>query len=259
MGKQPGRCIFCDGFGMSKEHLFADWLRQLFPRSSNDTHTVGEAQHNTPYQLTREQGHSGSKKARVVCEKCNNGWISELDNAAKAVAIPLIRGENILVTPERQITMATWLTKMTMVGDSRKRRGYISKEERTAFMTLRQPPNLWEIWLSTYEGTDYRDLALFQNGANLNAAKLTAVSGQVVPIGYLQTTTFGMGKTLGLVVGNDMSNLSFSVGTLSQRARRIWPLSNAFQWPLPSVLNDEDAYAVTRIVDAMRMNFRKTP
>jgi len=34
--KPHGRCIFCGGTGLSKEHIWSDWLSGLIPR--NDEH-----------------------------------------------------------------------------------------------------------------------------------------------------------------------------------------------------------------------------
>ena len=30
--KPPGRCIFCGKVGLTKEHMWADWLRSYIPR-----------------------------------------------------------------------------------------------------------------------------------------------------------------------------------------------------------------------------------
>jgi hypothetical protein len=254
--KRSGHCIFCGSSGMSKEHLFSDWLRELFPRSAADTHTIGESRDGEPLRLRQRQNHSGSKKVRVVCKKCNNGWISIVDDAAKAVVLPLIRGEAAVVSSKTQHALALWFAKIAIVGDSRDRRGYISQSERATFMRQREPSALWEMWLASYEGTDYRDLALFQNGANLDALKLAAVGGPAVPVGYLQATTFGIGKLVALVIGNDIPQLRFSVGTFSPRARRIWPLGPSFNWPILPPLNDSETKSVTHIVEQMRMTLR---
>ena len=119
--RQPGRCIFCGGFRMSKEHLFSDWLRELLPHSPDHTHTMGVADEGQ-HTVTQHQGHSGTKKIRTVCVKCNSEWISGIDNTAKSVVPPIIRGEKTAITPEVQRAIATWLSKIAMVGDLRNSR-----------------------------------------------------------------------------------------------------------------------------------------
>ena len=95
----PGRCIFCRGTGLTKEHVLPDWLRVIFPRSATDTHTFGSYDwpciigHAVPIQNTRSaQGQIGSKKVRVVCRACNNGWLSQLEAAVQPILSDLISG-----------------------------------------------------------------------------------------------------------------------------------------------------------------------
>jgi hypothetical protein len=83
-----GSCIFCQQqpptVKISKEHIFGDWLREMFPRDAGTTHTHGiikwpfpGSQLAKPSIQTRiRPGHSGSKKVRAVCETCNSGWMS---------------------------------------------------------------------------------------------------------------------------------------------------------------------------------------
>src|SRR5947208_778698 len=34
--KPPGKCIFCGGRGLTKEHMWADWLRPYIPREMQE-------------------------------------------------------------------------------------------------------------------------------------------------------------------------------------------------------------------------------
>jgi hypothetical protein len=98
-----GRCIFCGGSGLTKEHLLADWLREIFPRTAKDTHTFGTIESWTPkprFVQRVKQGHAGSRKVRKVCGPCNSGWIGAIDDAAKQAIVPLIHGQSVVVTPE---------------------------------------------------------------------------------------------------------------------------------------------------------------
>jgi hypothetical protein len=123
--KPAGRCIFCHGFGLSKEHVLPDWLGEIFPQSSTDTHTVGEFDwikilgHGMPIQnTTRKQGQAGTRKVRVVCEKnCNNGWLSRLETAAKPVLTALVHGYSRTLPVADQKILATWIAKTTMTAE----------------------------------------------------------------------------------------------------------------------------------------------
>jgi hypothetical protein len=254
MVKPPGRCIFCTGFRLTKEHLFADWLRELFPRSASDTHTMGEAE-GEPWRIIRRQGHSGSKKIRAVCDTCNNGWISGIDDAAKHAATSLILGEARVVTPDMQRTLSSWFAKIAAVADSRdRRRSKVTQRQRTWLMEHHEPPEEWEIWIASYGGADYRDLALFQNGGHLDFSPVSGPSKKLA--GYAQTTFLGLGRLAVLVIAHDFRAVDFSVGTYAQIGRRIWPVGAEFGWPFPRVLTDVEANAATRILNDMVANIR---
>ena len=254
MAKSPGRCIFCTGFHLTKEHLFADWLREIFPRSESDTHTMGVAE-GTPWRIIQRQGHSGSKKIRTVCKRCNSGWISAVDDAAKYVATPLIRGEPSVITPDMQRVLAGWFAKIAAVADSRnRRRSVVTQPQRTWIMDRQEPPKEWEIWIAPYGGSDYRDLALFQNGGHLDFSPVRGPSKEFS--GYAQTTFLGIGKLATLVVADDFPRVDFNIGTFAQIARRIWPIGGEVAWPLPYTMTDIEANAAAHILKHMIANIR---
>lgn len=78
-------CIFCGKEGnLSKEHLWPDWLSKMYIRAGDEKHTFGsetylnkEMVHDGVYE---RPGHLFSLKNRVVCQSCNNGWMSEVEN-----------------------------------------------------------------------------------------------------------------------------------------------------------------------------------
>ena len=95
------RCIFCDHTGMSKEHIWPDWMEELFPRSDSDQHNQFRARFRldpsgetivTQSTKTRP-GHASTKHVRKVCNICNNGWMSEMEKRTKPLLLALARGE----------------------------------------------------------------------------------------------------------------------------------------------------------------------
>jgi hypothetical protein len=247
--KPPGKCIFCGGGGVTKEHLFADWLREIFPRTAKDTHTLGTIESWTPRpRLVQriKQGHAGSRKIRKVCGSCNSGWIGIIDDAARKAVVPLIRGQAAVVDSGNQRALATWFSKIAMVGDSmRPDRSVVLQADRDWIRANSSPPLLWEVWVGSYEGIDWRDLGIFQLGGRLD---LSSVTGPDKLAGYVETTTMGMGKLIGLVIGNEHPAIEINIGNAAYLLRRIWPTDSAFNWPLPIVLSDDEARSVAYIL-----------
>ena len=102
MAKPPGICIFCGKGGMTKQHVWPDWLKLAVPRSfarhsqiytHMDLQSVDRPLVSSPI-VKSKQGDPAVKKVRKVCKSCNSGWMSRLETAAKPVLTPIIRGKN---------------------------------------------------------------------------------------------------------------------------------------------------------------------
>src|SRR5437016_6546602 len=91
--KVPGRCVFCDGTGLTKEHIWSDWLKDVIPPTEDHVNTdiVIHPDHNarvalvTPSQRKR-QGGLNTRKMRNVCGGCNGGWMKTIVDRAKPFA-----------------------------------------------------------------------------------------------------------------------------------------------------------------------------
>ena len=176
-----GRCIFCQreppAVKISKEHVFGDWLRDIFPRDANTTHTLGAIDYPTGFSSHRRpivtrivgQGHSGSKKVKVVCKNCNETWLSNrVEDAAKPILIPMIAGRSGLLTEDMQAIVATWFAKTAMTAEHLRREyNAITQKERTWLMNNLTPPSGWFIRAAGYSGTQWSKLSIYQNTGKL--------------------------------------------------------------------------------------------
>jgi hypothetical protein len=258
MPKPQGRCIFCKGFGLSHEHLFSDWLREIFPRKPDDTHTFSYVEHTPGGKEIRRQrqGHSGSKRIRTVCRQCNNGWMSAIDERAKPAATPLIYANRKRIGSDAATTLTVWLSKTAMVGDTiHLNRSLIPQKQRTYLMEKKLPPNGWQVWLASYAGRNWAQLAIYQHGSPL---QFTPVAGPAKDSinGYLQTTVIGMGHTFALVIGTDITEAGVDLGHLASFMRRIWPFDAPVQWPTIPIISDNEAGMVQRIMDSLIVTSR---
>lgn len=98
----------------TREHVFAQWLlRELDSPSMSFYRRHGDGStepHRQPINLA-------SFTLRRICEDCNNGWMGQLEEAAKPVIVPLMRGERQLGTLEEaeRWTLARWVAKTAIV------------------------------------------------------------------------------------------------------------------------------------------------
>jgi hypothetical protein len=247
--RPPGQCIFCGRTGVTHEHLFSDWLRELFPRSKDDSHTLARLIAWTPrptFSRRIKQGHSGTRTVRKICRRCNSGWLSLIDDGARNFAIPLIRGEAVTVTVTAQRALATWLAKIAMVANSHDpKTSVVLQVDRDWIRKQSLPPIVWQIWMGFYDGVGWRELAMQHHSGILH---FTSVGDPETLSGYASATTLGLGRMLTLIVGTEFPNMEVNLGLANQMLRRIWPARDSFTWPLGHAITDDEAGAIARII-----------
>lgn len=254
--KKIGKCIFCDNLGnLSKEHLFAKWLVDYFPRNSDSMHTgmyTDWRDVNFSSQSFDErrvhQGHSGSKKLRVVCRHCNNGWMSALENSVRTLLPPLISAKRHGILPEEQEKLATWAVKTAMVAERFRRDGaQIPQSDRFKLMNELCPPKGWFVWIAKYGGGDWENLSIGHVRAGLNA---TPIANHKEASDYVQATTFGLGQVLFCVLGCSLPRAEkFFEGRETEGIVQVWPARpRSIIWPLFGEIGDREAYSLANFI-----------
>ena len=133
-----------------------------------------------------------------------------------------------------------------MIADARRPAdSVVLQSDRDWIMKRSLPPLLWQVWIGSYQGTSWRDLAMFQHGGILD---LTEVTGPHKLRGYVEATTFGLGNLLALVIGSEHPQIEINIGTAALLLKRVWPSSSPFGWPLEFALSDADANDVAEIL-----------
>lgn len=252
-------CIFCGGASgarISKEHVFGFWLRDLFPRDKTTTHKSvyvqwpDEAGPQPAYEKwSHGQGHVGSKKLRVLCQRCNNVQLGRLEEWAKEALLPLIVGNRANILPGGQQLLATWAAKTAMIAEHfRPIDSGIPQDDRTWLLQKMAPPRKgWFVWIAAYNGTAWRDLAIYQGRMGVS---LTPVARPSAAPHYAQATTFGLGHVLFCVVSSSAPAIEQFAGREAQGMIQIWPpQERSILWPPSRLLNDHDANAVANIIE----------
>lgn len=228
-------CIFCTLPATSKEHVFAEWLHSVL----DDVRDI-VAPGRTPV-VRHERGDEPMRtwidlrnlRVRHVCEECNNGWMSELENCAKPILTPLILGKPCVLNRLDQFTLASWAIKTAMVFEATRvsGRSFYTPEERRHLLDTSVPPPRTSVWLAQYRG----DLGAYCKAEDLDSH----VDGSFHRLDfYVTTMSFGR-----LVVQVSSGHIPRSVGAAQTMwvdqsrgpwdaaARRIWPVTDSVSWP----------------------------
>ena len=156
MSRKPaGKCIFCEAGDLSKEHFWPEWASALLPNYPINQHVervltfTQVARLKEPPKSRTKPGHAWTKKIRVVCARCNNGWMNALETDARPFLTPLISTASHTMTAAAALTVAQWIALKIMVGEHNQPGDAVTPpSDRAKFRSTRQlPPNL-KIWIA---------------------------------------------------------------------------------------------------------------
>jgi hypothetical protein len=143
-------CLFCTDSRLSQEDVLPRWLARRFPTPRGVQISLQHGSEPPSVWPKRRHEH----KARFVCAKCNNGWMSDLENEVKPVIERLLADSQVRLDAADQGTLVVWSVKNTMVfealrGDTA---DFYSSEERSLLRTSRAVPRWTRVWLARCAG-----------------------------------------------------------------------------------------------------------
>lgn len=260
--KPQGQCIFCQGHGMTKQHIWPNWIsRSEIAAKSNTAREANNTQNLQNIRLEYDpnnklttvipvnkniihQGSRLSRKVRMVCAKCNNEWMSIIENKCKELVIALQSFKNVKLNYKNQLDLATWITILTVIAeftDVPSKR--IPVKERRDFYENKTPIEGWQIWIGKYNGTEW-DLRYQHRGKSMGASGIKDGMGEKEDIfeASAQCSTFVMGGLAIFVVspGIGLNPDYFSSSYINNMAK-IWPASeHDIDWQLLTINSDAD-------------------
>lgn len=153
-------CIFCDAPRVSREHVYADWMRDYLPVLARTVHEVslrgfnpasgefGKESYRLPGVMNKT-GAPRSRKLYIACEPCNNGWMSVLQESARPFLQPLVQqGTWRHLTVAAQTAIASWACMFTMVYErAHPETAAINAAQHRRFMETKVPGDEWRMWV----------------------------------------------------------------------------------------------------------------
>ena len=160
----------------------------------------------------------------------------------------MICGESCRLSPEEQCVLSTWGAKTAMVAEhAHQRNDGISQTERTWLMEHLSPPKIWHVWIAAYNGTTWRELALYQHRGRLQDSP---IRGPSVEAHFIHATTFGIGRVVFLIVGTTWEHVPELFRRFDGNGLfRIWPPEpRSILWPPFNILGDLQVSALANIL-----------
>jgi hypothetical protein len=173
MGTNTRKCIFCEGTRLTKEHIWPDWLKDYIPKrfkqtahATNLSSTVlapdtlqplsAHINHQIKKGVLQRPGDPHSRRLRIVCATCNNGWMSRLQQKAKQHLVPLIADDWSQLSMHTSDILAAWATMYTMVVEFADENTLATENaERIWLRDKGEPPPTWRIFIGRHKGTKW--------------------------------------------------------------------------------------------------------
>lgn len=247
------KCIFCrrDDQKITKEHVFPDWLSELFGDSFT---AINEGTTSEGKVLYRYESKVFQQTVNTVCKSCNNNWMSEIENQAKPILTKMLRDKNIVLDKKSQLKIATWAMKTILVmnHDNPKGKSIIPQGHYDRFYSTKTIGNESLMLLG------YNHIDRLKPGDRLASNWLAVtermsvhkdVSEEDMRAIMQEPTTYGATLSLANIVfqliGHKApSTINLEVAVPDEPMRVINSFQKKVRWPLPHTINEVGGLAV---------------
>jgi hypothetical protein len=148
-------CEFCDYSGkLTGEHAWPNWLNKILPKDDlrkNHTHLFIKPPNvfnlNPAVRKRIISGSPGSRKIPIACSRCNNGWMSNLQERAKPCLSRLVSGEWVNIGESRE-DLVKWCVMTCMVYEFHDPETVsITKMDRNEFRVTGAVSERWSVFI----------------------------------------------------------------------------------------------------------------
>jgi hypothetical protein len=221
-------CAFCpETANMSGEHLWSDWMNPLLPGKKHFT-----IRNENREVIKNWVAPKLDWTANVVCEACNNGWMSELENNhARPSMGELIKGKlDIPIKQSRADSMALFGFKTTVILDHLRRSNqpFFERSARHEFRKSLTIPRNVGMWLTGFSGLGRGEINTLYGKGSVDADKIleTYVCTYAVEHLVIQIVSYKADGIRGMRTKDKFVAIPF------------WPrIPDDFVWPPPDVLH----------------------
>jgi hypothetical protein len=239
-------CIFCENPARTREHLWPLWIH--------------EKRDFGPIKVQRSRSQEiiipdPKQKVRTVCKKCNNEWMSDLENENKHVVGCMFDDISIPLHVPQQQLVSVWAVKTAMVFDTTRSRAtgirFFTKGECVAMQTSRSLPDRTRVWVGRVasshlhaSGTDFLSIASDGNPA-AQGNVITITTGHFVA--QIVVQHFFPGH-------ENLRDTGPKPGAWDRKLIPIWPTQRDWvTWPPPESFTNGGPQGIAYLMDRWRI------
>lgn len=229
-------------------------MARLLPIPASNAHAseIRSGVPKQPDQLQKRSERPGplhTKKVRSVCSVCNNGWMSEIESAAKPSLLRALASDTFTFSPEETRCLATWAVLKAIVAEHASEDPLTPLEDRVALKTDRMIPPYFQVFLAKHKSSTLT--AYKRHSATLS---LTIKGPQPpLPKGITrntQATTLLVGPLCFYITAVRVSNLNPLILAPKRPMHQIHPSTKSdLDLASTTALNDIDIYLISEAVE----------
>lgn len=238
-------CIFCGKKSKKcKEHLWPVWMHQYLTFEGDGENICEAETHKWTEKIdsksVKRQGKLSTKKIRVVCGKCNSGWMSNLENQAKPTLVRIFKEEKFVMGRTEQENLSRWIATKVIVGEHAEKNIEVTpKKDRESLMSDKKIPEYFAIYIGKHSHEHDTAwlrtsmvLALSPEGPNPDLKGLQRNA---------QTVAFICGPLFVFVFSVREKDIDPTTFFNIKRLIRLLPVEmDTISWPPSELLTDED-------------------
>jgi hypothetical protein len=259
----PRPCRFCGAFDrqLTNEHVWPTWLRDFLPPILGRSY--GERWNSATGRQRWQQALLAST-VRVFCNGCNNGWMSQLEDAAKPVVGPMVIGQAVELDATAQEIVANWIACKSLVAvqTSGVEQPIPEYHYRRVHDFRGAPPNTMRVWIGRRWNLAHPHRPSRAQLFDFHFMPVTDVFPRfpTSPLieryrsegGVFHGTVLQVGHFFALALQHDWPGLRARPRPGSAAADAfvpVWPAGPTVQWPPPRPVDDlGDPHQVTRFL-----------
>lgn len=234
---------------MTREHLWSDWMSSLLPIFVNEWFEFSNILRGKTRDVSNSyfrtlQGTPKNKTIKVVCKKCNTGWMSTLETSAQPWLKPLIKGEPVALGVMERIKITEWIFMKFLVTENTSFRTQaanpiFNKAVREEFMTRRTIPAGIRVLIALQNGVKWATgFHLHGTGLAFSNSLPPPPRDPALPTKTVQVLTWGIGRLLiYLVASTDPVVFQRLILQEAGPLISLWPISgsSAIVWPTHNI------------------------
>jgi hypothetical protein len=218
------RCLFCPRTVDSAEHVWSDWiledLKPVQPIHIRIGKTISKWVDNPEVRV------------KNVCQKCNNGWMSDIENENKPHMLAMMNDEPTVLAPKQQKLLTRWaiLKAIVIDGSSKSRIPFYSESERTGVKPpARSIPVGTFAWIGRLSVKAFHAGLTDTFGAINNVPKAFHGCVTTITVGHLAIQVITM-HVLPMFATTHLGP-AYKPGAWDLNLLDIWPVFDEEHWP----------------------------